>query len=456
MIKLSLLYTSARENKIFSVIEDWLNKRKEVTIPVEIIVTTDKKIDFTHKEFFCFYSNVKAEFYTNKDRPCCVDGWNLAAQKATGDIFIQVQDDLSPCFGWDVAIARALDVNKEQVLAINDPLVLKLNPALKDSTDFMCHAICTKKYYNQFGYLFHPSYESVYCDNEYSEVAKNKGVVIKQPDIVFDHDHEKYKRGNVDRVALIHESEERYRTGKIIFDYRKTNNFNWWVYPPRTKHFYSNLDPLPRTAESFLQRHQKSYEWRERNLRDYKENILEKVTFLIPTLEKRQPFLDVLVSELQRQGLYYILDYEEGITIGAKRNKMLESCNSSFCSFLDDDDWIPADLREVVEDKINANPDLDVIVSDQMCFINQGESRLAVCDKDFDWIDNESPVIKRSLLHKHIWKTDLAKSVKFPDKQRGEDYDWSMEVSKLVKNQVRWHGIGYFYEFLSNNTETQK
>jgi len=44
-------------------------------------------------------------------------------------------------------------------------------------------------YFKRFNYIYHPSYVSVYCDNEATEVAKRLGRYLYKPDSVFTHLH---------------------------------------------------------------------------------------------------------------------------------------------------------------------------------------------------------------------------------------------------------------------------
>lgn len=46
-----------------------------------------------------------------------------------------------------------------------------------------------RKYYDRFGYIYHPSYKSFWCDNEYTEVAKRLGKITFIDNVIIKHNH---------------------------------------------------------------------------------------------------------------------------------------------------------------------------------------------------------------------------------------------------------------------------
>jgi len=55
--------------------------------------------------------------------------------------------------------------------------------------DFCTLSIVGRKYYDQFNYLYHPSYKSFYCDNEFTEVAWNAGKIRFIDKVIIKHLH---------------------------------------------------------------------------------------------------------------------------------------------------------------------------------------------------------------------------------------------------------------------------
>lgn len=96
------------------------------------------------------------------------------------DILVNVSDDMVIEKGFDVVVREAFANSLDLFLHLPDGYA---NERLASMS------IMGKDYYNRFGYIYHPSYESVYCDNEAMDVAKmlNKYLYINSH--VFKHLH---------------------------------------------------------------------------------------------------------------------------------------------------------------------------------------------------------------------------------------------------------------------------
>src|SRR5882762_10333280 len=80
---ISVCYTSARPALVPGRVQEWLERAADPEA-IEFVVT----IDVGHadqKEAFARLPRTRA--FVNHGRPCCVDGWNLAARKARGPGF---------------------------------------------------------------------------------------------------------------------------------------------------------------------------------------------------------------------------------------------------------------------------------------------------------------------------------------------------------------------------------
>lgn len=108
-----------------------------------------------------------------------------------------MDDSWNRWINWDVL------VNISDDMVITSPNFDKVvRNVFSETTDLFLHLpdgyanerLCTmsimgKDYYKRFGYIYHPSYESVYCDNEATDVAKalNKYVYVNEH--LFKHNH---------------------------------------------------------------------------------------------------------------------------------------------------------------------------------------------------------------------------------------------------------------------------
>lgn len=88
------------------------------------------------------------------------------------------------------------------------------------------YTIMGRDYFNRFGYIYHPDYESVYADNEQFEVAKKLGrhkfVNIR----VLTHAHAIWGHGVPDELLKKTENPVVYQRDHQIYLRRKANNFD--------------------------------------------------------------------------------------------------------------------------------------------------------------------------------------------------------------------------------------
>lgn len=96
--------------------------------------------------------------------------------------------------------------------------------------DGMQKKVCTlsimdKNFYKRFNYIYHPSYHSFYCDNEFTEVATklNKLIFINQ--VIIKHEHYTYN-GIIKKDDLYSANKKYWNIDKMNYNNRKANNFN--------------------------------------------------------------------------------------------------------------------------------------------------------------------------------------------------------------------------------------
>ncbi|MBY0404131.1 MAG: glycosyltransferase family 2 protein [Cyanobacteria bacterium] len=207
---------------------------------------------------------------------------------------------------------------------------------------------------------------------------------------------------------------------------------------------------IPRTPEAYLEQHQKSLDFR---LKTYgQEPLVKGLTVLIPTMPERKEFLDILLRELERQGLKVLIDSREAPSSGKKRNALLADVETTFVSFVDDDDWISWDYGKMLSLAIQSAPQSDYIVFDAAYFIDQESGKLAKFGIEYSGWQWAPDSYYRDGSHIMCWRTSIARSYPFPDFTFCEDRNWTPGVVPLVKNQARIEKILYAYEFLTGHT----
>jgi len=143
-----------------------------------------------------------------KENGFSVGAWNLGAQKASGDIIIQLSDDWECPPQWDEMVESRLDISKPQVLRISDGY-------RKD--ELLCMAILTKKYYEQNG-LFNPRLKNVYSDTDFTFRAAKNGAIVDARDIAIVHHHPFFEERPLDATYQRGNDPAEYERAKAIFE----------------------------------------------------------------------------------------------------------------------------------------------------------------------------------------------------------------------------------------------
>ena len=151
---------------------------------------------------------------------------NAAAKEATGMILHGMMDDLFPPDHWDTLLWEKLG----QYAAMDLQRVLHVSSGSPSDDVLFQPEIQTKARFDQFGYWHHPSYESMFGDNEWTACAIRDDVVIEARNIVYDHRHPMLGKGTLDAVYEQENRNEAYRNGSANFEYRKVLGF-----PPQSE-----------------------------------------------------------------------------------------------------------------------------------------------------------------------------------------------------------------------------
>jgi hypothetical protein len=84
-------------------------------------------------------------------------------------------------------------------------------------------SIIGRKYYDKFNYIYHPSYHSLWCDNEYTELAKKNQKIIYFHERIFNHNHPANVGGFIDEQLI--KTESFAEIDRQNYEQRFNNNF---------------------------------------------------------------------------------------------------------------------------------------------------------------------------------------------------------------------------------------
>ena len=296
------------------------------------------------------------------------------------DIVVLVSDDMIPQIqGYDDVIRNHMMAkfpNTDGILWCNDGTQSeKLNTL----------SILGRTMYERFGYIYNPEYKSLFCDTEFTDLCKSelKDKCMYIPYCIIRHEHP--GTGFAQNMDALYTHNQRFWTEDMCTYIRRK------VYP---------VD----------------------------------VTFLIPTIPGRETSLARLTSSIHEKmsriapDIRYTIDIgfdNREMSIGSKRQKMIQNSLGKYSAFVDDDDEITdayiEDMREMIRGGYQVMRLRGQI--QQYTFTHSLEysltSPMAIGE-----------VFVRPPNHLNPMMTDIAKFVPYGNASQGEDLDWTIRMAK--------------------------
>lgn len=296
------------------------------------------------------------------------------------DIVVLVSDDMIPQIrGYDDVIrnhmlSRFPDYNG--ILWFNDG-------AQGEKLNTLC--IYGRTFYQQQGYIYHPDYKSLFCDTELTDQCRNeyKDRCLYVPYCIIKHEHPGTGfRQNMDKL---YETNQRYW------------NEDMYTYIRRKKYAYDWSVLIP------------TIPGREQGLQNLLTSIREKLNRIAPQLRVE----------------YCVKFDNREMSIGLKREELLQKCQGKYMSFIDDDDDITDAYIEDLAQTIQGNHPVMRLRGqiNQYTFTHSLENTLSGTMA-------KGEVFLRPPNHLNPMMSDVAKLVHFNDSIRGEDLDWTIRLAK--------------------------
>lgn len=296
------------------------------------------------------------------------------------DIVILVSDDMIPQLqGWDDVIANHMFAkfpDTDGVLWLDDGYQHdKLNTL----------SIMGRKMYDRFGYLYHPDYKSLFCDTEFTDLCKGELAS---------------KCAYIAHCLIRHEH-------------------------PGTG-YAQNFDALYQHNQKYWNEDMYTYIRRKVYMYD--------MSFLIPTIAGRETSFEHLVSTIHEKmkrlvpHIRYTIDVafdNREMSIGLKRQNLLQNAKGKYFAFIDDDDDITDAYVEDLDQTIKGSFDVMRLRGQigPYTFTHSLENSLS------DPMARDE-VFLRPPNHLNPMLTDVAKYISFGDIVRGEDFDWAIRLAR--------------------------
>ena len=177
------------------------------------------------------------------------------------------------------------------------------------------------------------------------------------------------------------------------------------------------------------------------------------LSILICTIPQRREFLRRLCEILYVGSLPYKDDVEIIIaeddcimSVGEKRNKLIEAAKGDYVVFIDDDDRVPLFYIDTLLPILKENK-YDCI-GFNFIFNYKGHANPSpgiASLKCKHWICDKA-AMTRPISHINPMRRSIAASVKFPLQNRGEDALWAAEIAKKLSNEYYIDAYMYIYE----------
>ena len=187
---------------------------------------------------------------------------------------------------------------------------------------------------------------------------------------------------------------------------------------------------------------------------------MKLLEILIPSVPEREEQLTSLSANLLIQiknhpiliATYVTQSIKNGgLHTGLKRQRLIESANSEYVVFIDDDDIVSDDYIAEIVKALETKPD---VVTFNGCITTNGVDR-----KDWeikvgnDYVERDS-VYYRPPNHLCPIKTEIAKAIGYPTNlSEYEDYDYCVRLQKsnLIQTSIHIEKHLYHYDYKTTN-----
>ncbi len=291
-------------------------------------------------------------------------------------------------------------------------------------TDKVCTLVVMgRKYYERFGYIYHPDYKELWCDNEYTEVAKKLDRIEKIDRVLFRHVHP------LNNLAPMSEMDETYRKSEAMFHVDKKTFL-------RRQELNFDLDDIkpPKRSRS-----------RKRKPKRKKPTLDILMCCLQSRIEKAEALRKSIHEQARGKDVRILVEVDDGkLTIGTKRNQLVQRSDADYVCFVDDDDTVADNYVESLLDALRSRPD---VVTFNGTILWMGIWKPWEIKLGHGFTEAKGKFL-RPPNHLCPVKRSIALNFPFPDKNHGEDtaYASAMAQAKALKKEVHIEKELYFYE----------
>lgn len=404
--------TRMRPEKFFVMLDNYYEKLSH-TIPYQFLISCDEDDVLMNNEQviekFKSYKNLTYSFGKQSTK---VAAYNADIDKYDFDIIVCGSDDMEPVIsGYDLIIAEKM----KKHFPDGDGMIHFFDGKASQICNTL--PIMGKKYYERFGYVYHPEYQSMYCHMELASVAKILKKEKCSRTVLFRHNHPAWGLAAWDELYARNEKDK--QSDKALFEERRRNYF----------HLGQELIDAATT---------------------------KKWSILILTLNEREAVFAELYNKIQKQIIDANLQNEVEVLvfkdnrefpIGFKRNSLIAQSSGKYTVFLDDDDDVHENFIRMIYDALEADPDCVRFVG---ILTTKGQNKqglvssIAYKDKTFSDGAYRCPPG-----HINTMRRAVSCQFLFPQVNFGEDqaFTWELLASGLLKTEAYIDEPYYHYRY---------
>jgi glycosyltransferase involved in cell wall biosynthesis len=188
---------------------------------------------------------------------------------------------------------------------------------------------------------------------------------------------------------------------------------------------------------------------------------MKQLSILIPTLPQRLGDYSNIMFNLKNQidsfglndsvQILSLLDTKE-MSVGKKRNYLIQMSCGKYVHFIDDDDRIAPDFVKKIYDATLSDADV-ITFNGEYYDAGIFHSNFIISTLVMQDI-NTNGIMYRKPNHLCPVKREIATQCIFPDKNYGEDSDYANQINKIIQTENHIEEKLYFYMFNVNTSQT--
>jgi len=190
---------------------------------------------------------------------------------------------------------------------------------------------------------------------------------------------------------------------------------------------------------------------------------MQDISILIPTMKPRQALFEQVLAEVQRQiretpeiRVEVLWESDNGeLTLGQKRNVLMDRCSGKYHCFVDDDDVLAPYFLKTFVPMIQSTEDYDCASFVGAHYVRGKFNKLFHHSLDYpEWYEKPDRFI-RSVSPMNLIRTSIVRQVRYADIRNTEDHEFSKRLmaSGLLKKEFKIHPDRPIYHYIDGVKE---